>query len=75
VVTPEDARRFRERWALVAERDREELAGQSMSRKLRQTAALMQSVDSMGWRAALSEGDELVWQRWQTLRRRLGACL
>jgi hypothetical protein len=59
---------------MVARREQAELERQPMSLKLRQTAALMTSVDAMGWRAGLDEGDELVRQRWQILRRRLGGC-
>jgi len=37
--------------------------------KLRAVAALMASVEAMGWSEALQEGDEAIWLRWQTIRR------
>jgi hypothetical protein len=49
------------------------LAAASVEDRLSQVAALMASVDAMGWREALSD-DGPVWARWQRLRQRSG-CL
>jgi hypothetical protein len=51
---------------------RSEQQAASVETKLRQVAALMMSVDAMGWRDALAADDDLVRQRWQALRRHHG---
>ena len=64
-----DLRAYRRRWRRVAEREQETLAAASVEERLAQVAALMASVDAMGWRDALDD-DGPVWARWQRLRRR-----
>ena len=62
---------YKRRWQLVEEREIEELRAASPEHKLRQVAALMASMDAMGWRED-SEDDLVVWTTWQRLRERLG---
>ena len=57
---------------MVRESEIEELRAASPERKLQQVAALMFSVDAMGWRESLAEDDLRVWGLWQKLRQRLG---
>ena len=63
---------YKRRWQLVEEREIEELRAASPEHKLRQVAALMASMDAMGWRED-SEADLVVWTTWQRLRERLGS--
>jgi hypothetical protein len=67
-----DLRAYRDRWRLVAQRERVALARTSVRERLSQVAALMASIDAMGWRDALSD-DAPVWARWQRLRLRAGS--
>ena len=60
-----DLRAYRDRFAAVRQRERETTS--TIAEKLTQVAALMASVDAMGWREALSD-DAPVWARWQRLR-------
>ena len=72
-ISPQDATRYQERWAIVRERLNEELRATSMETKLCQLANLMQSAREMGWSVSLDEEDEAVRARWMALRRaRLG---
>jgi hypothetical protein len=69
-MTRDELLAFKQRWRLVEGREIEELRAATPEHKLRQVAALMASVDVMGWREKLA--DELpVWMRWQKLRERL----
>ena len=68
-ISPQDAARYQERWAIVRERLCEELRTTSMEAKLRQTAALMRSARAMGWSRALDEEDNAVRAKWMALRR------
>jgi len=54
---------------LVALAEQDELRAMTDEAKLRAVAALMASVEAMGWSEALQEGDEAIWLRWQTIRR------
>ncbi len=40
--------------------------------RLEALASLMASVDALGLRQELERGDDVIWARWNTLRRRLG---
>ena len=68
-ISPQDAARYQERWAIVRERLNEELRGTSMETKLRQLASLMQSAREMGWSQSLDEENDAVRARWMALRR------
>ena len=69
VISPEDAARYQERWAIARARLSEELRATSMETKLRQLASLMQSAREMGWSWSLDEEDDAVRARWMALRR------
>jgi hypothetical protein len=71
-VNAEDLRAYRARFAAVEHRQRAERG--TLTERLAQLAALMASVDALGWRATLSD-DEPVWARWQRLRRAAGRAL
>ncbi len=68
-MTPEQARAFKRRYELAAEREREELRRTPIDVKFRQLCSLMASVETMGWCEQLAEGDEEVRRRWQRLRK------
>ena len=68
-ISPQDAARYRERWAIARERLNEELRATSMETKLRQLANLVQSAREMGWSQSLDEEDDAVRARWTALRR------
>lgn len=68
-TTKTEAREYRERWLRVNAAEIEELRRMSPVEKLRQLAALMASVDELGWREALSKEDEQVRARWNRLRK------
>ena len=68
-ISPQDAARYQERWALARERLNEELRATSMEAKLRQLANLMQSAREMGWSRTPDEEDDAVRARWMAIRR------
>ena len=70
-MTPEQARAYRRRWQLVNAAERAELRSAGYDVKLRQLAALMASVEALGWSEALQAEEEAVRQRWRRLRRAL----
>lgn len=61
------------RWDLVEIAERDELRRLKPAEKLSQLAALMASVEQMGWSEALQEGDREIWMRWQRMRIRAAA--
>lgn len=68
-MTRDDLLAYAKRWQLMEEREIEELRTASPGHKLRQVAALMASIDAMGWRDGPDE-DMRVWRMWQRLRER-----
>lgn len=68
-MTKAEAKAFQKRWKEVNRAEREELRKMSPIDKLRQLAALMASVDSMGWHEALAEEESEVRERWIRLRK------
>jgi hypothetical protein len=64
---------YRTRWALVEQRQTELLRAQTQAEKLAQTAALMASIDAMGWRERMDAETEAVRERWIELKRRVEA--
>jgi hypothetical protein len=64
-----DAKSFRDRWARVNAAEIEELRNMSFSDKLAQLAALMASVQPLGWQEALAEEEQQVRERWLRLRK------
>ena len=63
-----ELRAYRQRWQRVDDRKRESHAATTLDARLAGVAALMASVDAMGWRDALDD-DGPIWARWQRLRR------
>lgn len=61
----DDLRAYRARFEAVRVREQETRG--TVAERLAQVAALMASVDAMGWREALAD-DEVIWARWQRLR-------
>jgi hypothetical protein len=60
------------RWKLAHRAAIEELRATPLDAKFRQLAVLMDSVDELGWREALREGEQQVRERWIRLRRVAG---
>lgn len=71
-MTKQEARAFVRRWALVNAREREELRATTPDQKLRQVAALMDSVQLFGWDRALAAEEDEVRSRWARLQRAYG---
>ncbi len=67
-MTKAEARDFRRRWVLVNAAERQELRSTSLELKLRQTAALMASAESLGWTEQLASEESAVRERWNHLR-------
>jgi hypothetical protein len=64
----QEARAFKARWALVNAAEREELQATSLGLKLAQLAALMSSVDQLGWTESLAAEEDVVRDRWLRLQ-------
>lgn len=73
LITSAEARAFRARWRAVNQAERQELRAATPELKYRQMAALMTSVDALGWRELLAVEEEQVRQRWIQIRKVLGA--
>ncbi len=71
-MTKAEGRAFVARWKRVHEAEREELRRTPPEVKLRQLAALMASVEQLGWSEALAAGEEVVRERWKRLRKAYG---
>jgi hypothetical protein len=69
-MNADDLRAYRARYEAVQMREQETRG--TVAERLAQVAALMASVDAMGWREALADDDEVVWARWQRLRSAYG---
>jgi hypothetical protein len=67
-MTKEEALAYKERYEAVNALDIEELRSMSDTEKLSQVAALMASVDQMGWREALADEEERVRDLWVRLK-------
>ena len=68
-LSREDAQAFRARWDMVNAAEQAELRTTSLSQKLHQLAALMGSVQSLGWSEALAAEETEVRARWTRLRK------
>ena len=71
-LTAKEARSYRARWERVQAIERRELRQMSLHEKLRQLAALMASVDALGWNEALRAEEAAVRVRWNRLRKAHG---
>lgn len=72
VLTPEDARKYLERWQLSHEAEVAALRGTSMETKARQLATLMASRDLFCQDPTRDEEIVAIRARWAILRRALG---
>jgi hypothetical protein len=68
-LSPEQARAFRHRWALVEARQREEQRSETLEEKLDALQRLMLSARDFAWDEALDD-DAPVRARWARLRQR-----
>lgn len=67
-MTRAEAKAFRSRWDMVNAAEQAELQATSLDQKLRQLAALMASVEPLGWTEALAAEGTEVRDRWNRLR-------
>jgi hypothetical protein len=67
-LTRKEAQAFRRQWERVNADEQAELRATPLDRKLRQLAALMASVQALGWTEALAAEDAEVRARWNRLR-------
>jgi hypothetical protein len=72
MMTKSEGKAFLRRWRLVNTREIKDLRHTPLEVKLRQLAALMASVNQLGWTEALREGEAEVRDRWQRLRKAYG---
>jgi hypothetical protein len=68
-MTKEEALDYKEGYEAVNALEIEEIRSMSDAEKLSQVAALMASVDQMGWREALAAEEEEVRDLWVRLKR------
>ncbi|HXG65194.1 MAG TPA: hypothetical protein VNO70_08800 [Blastocatellia bacterium] len=68
-MTREEALAFIARYRAINAYEIEELRATSLALKLEQTAALMASVQQMGWKQKLDEEEAEVRERWLRLKR------
>lgn len=59
---------FKARWAMVEAAERDELRATPMDKKVRQLAALMASVEKLGWDQALADEEHMAREQWRRLR-------
>ena len=68
-LTKTEANAFKARWAAVNRAELEELRAATLDEKIGQLAALMSSVEKMGWSEALASEASEVRERWSRLRK------
>jgi putative transcriptional regulator len=68
-LTKNEARAFKQRWAVVNAAERQELAATPVAQKFRQSEALLASARLLGWTKPPAEDEGEVWERWTRLRR------
>lgn len=68
-LTKTEANAFRARWAAVNRAELEELRAATLDEKIGQLAALMSSVEKMGWSETLASEASEVRERWGRLRK------
>lgn len=71
-VSPQDIAAYRRRWEVMRELELEELRNSSPETCLNQLEALYASVDVLGLREALAEGEQAVRERWIRLKNKYG---
>ncbi|MBM4308979.1 MAG: hypothetical protein FJ123_19805 [Deltaproteobacteria bacterium] len=68
-ITKSDGYAFKMRWKMINDAERRELRDTSLIEKFSQLAALMSSVEEIGWTKGLRAEDKEVRERWNKLRR------
>lgn len=68
-ITKSEALAYKLRWKMINDAERKELRHTSLVEKFNQLAALMSSVEDMGWAEGLKNEDKEVRNRWNKLRR------
>lgn len=68
-ITKSEALAFRMRWNMINNAERRELRDTSLIEKFSQLAALMSSIEEIGWTKGLRAEDKEVRERWNKLRR------
>jgi hypothetical protein len=71
-ITKKELKAWCDRWALVNAAEIEELRNTPPAVKLRQLAALMASVDQLGWTDALAAEEAQVRENWLRIRKGYG---
>lgn len=71
-MTPKEGRSWAKRWQRVRAAEVVELRRTPPEVRLRQLAALMDSVGPLGWSEALADGEAEVRARWIKLRKAYG---
>jgi len=71
-MTKEEARQFKENWAIVNQVLIEEARRISLEERLRSLNALYLAARSFGWDEQLRAEEEIVRDRWQQLKERTG---
>lgn len=69
LMTKAEAAVFKTQWSAVNAAEVEELRATSVKQKARQLAALMASVEQLGWAKTLASEESEVRNRWNRLRR------
>jgi hypothetical protein len=69
LLTKNEARAFKQRWAAVNGAERQELATTPVAQKFRPSEALLASAKHLGWTESPAEDESGVWERWSKLRR------
>lgn len=68
-ITSTEAAAFKARWSVANKAEQEELRATAVEHKARQLAALMASVEKLGWTEALAREESEVRDRWNQLRK------
>lgn len=71
-MTKEEARQFRENWAIVNQLMIEEARRKTPEERFRDLAIMYRAGKIMGWDQRPADDEEIVRARWQKLREKLG---
>ena len=72
-MTKEEARQFKENWAIVNQLIIEEERRKTPEERLRDLAILYRAGEVIGWHQRPADDEEVVRARWQKLREKCGA--
>lgn len=71
-MTKEEVQAWMERWKLVAEQERKELAAMTPDEKIQQLNVLLTAARSFGWEQQLADEADPVREKWIRLRKAAG---